>query len=283
MTGVAAMGGSGDGLEIADLTVGYSRQPVLTDIGLPPMAPGQLVAVLGPNAAGKSTLLKALAGHLAYRGTARFGGCDLTRLGHRLRTRLVGYVPQSPPQPSSLLAYEFAISALRVAFPDLASASAAARIDAAFERLGLSDQALRPVQELSGGKRQLLGLAQAIVRDAPLLLLDEPTSALDLRWEVEALGVLRDLARDAGTLCLIALHDLNLALRFCDQVILLAQGGVLAAGLAAGTLTPDRLFQAYGVVARIETCTQGQPFVIVDRSAPRVGPHDLETPLERTA
>ena len=273
---------TGEGLEISGLSVGYGKRPVLTGIDLPPLAPGQLVAVLGPNAAGKSTLLKALAGHLSYRGVARFRGLDLAQLGHRRRTRLVGYVPQTPPQPSSLLAYEFAVSALRVAVPDLTAATAAVRIDAAFERLGLSDQALRPVQELSGGKRQLLGLAQAIVRDAPLLLLDEPTSALDLRWEVEALGVLRDLARhearDDPALCLIALHDLNLALRFCDQVILLSGGGVLAAGPAAGTLTPARLHGAYGVIARIEACSLGQPFVVVDRAVAAHEHHHARNP-----
>ncbi len=256
------------GLEIEDLAAGYGRRPVLRRVTLPPLRPGRLVALLGPNGSGKSTLLKALAGLLPSRGVIRFEGRDLAGLGLRQRAALIGYAPQTLLQPSALLAYEFVLSALRAAAPGLSGLDIERRIHRAFGRLGLAPHAMTPVQEMSGGRRQLLGLAQVIARATPLLLLDEPTSALDLRWEIEALSLLRDLADQDGTLAIVALHDLNLALRFCDEIILLAEGGVLAAGPASGTLTAGLLRRAYGVAARLEVCSRGLPFVVADRPAP---------------
>lgn len=255
------------GLRLDGLTIGYGKRPVLRDVSLPAIERGTLVGLLGPNAAGKSTLLKALAGQLAYRGSATFDGVELARLGHGERASTIGYAPQTPPQPTALLAYEFALSALAAAMPALSRTEAERRIEDGFRRLGLEEFALRKVEELSGGKRQLLGLTLLIARDPPLLLLDEPTSALDMRWEIEALTAFREIVRERGALCLVALHDLNLALRFCDRLVLLAEGGALAAGPAQDTLTPELLARAYGVCARIETCSLGHPIVLADGPA----------------
>ena len=254
-------------LAIRGLTVRYGRRTVLSDITVPALMPGRMVALLGPNAAGKSTLLKALAGQVRYRGSARLGTRELAGLPHSQRCGRIGYAPQTPPQPSALLAYEFAMGVLRTALPHLSTAEAETRIEGALAQLGLTDLAVRTVAELSGGKRQLLGLVQILARAADLVLLDEPTSALDLRWQVEALSVVRVLTRSRGALVIVALHDLNLALRFCDHLILLADGRLLAEGPAATTLDTDLLRIAYGVEARLETCSEGRSFVTVDRAA----------------
>ncbi len=256
-------------LSVQGLQVGYGKRPVLQELSLTALAPGRVVGLLGPNAAGKSTLLKALAGQHRYQGSARFGETELAGLQHRERCRLIGYAPQSLPQPSDLLAYEFALGALKTAVPQLPTAEAEQRIEAAFAQLGLTELAIRPVSELSGGKRQLLGLSQILARRTDVILLDEPTSALDLHWQVETLDVMRTEATSRGALVIMALHDLNLALRFCDDLILLHHGRLLAEGPAATTLTPDLLCAAYGVQARLECCSHGLPHVVVDGAAGR--------------
>ena len=119
---------------------------------------------------------------------------------------------------------------------------------------------------MSGGKRQLLGLALIVARETPLILLDEPTSSLDLRWQLDTLSLLRQHARQANALAVIALHDLNLAIRYCDDAILIAEGGCIACGPVEQVITADRLRQVFGVQARIERCSQNRPIVLIDQS-----------------
>lgn len=267
-----------NGLAIDGLSAGYGGPPVLRDIALAHLRPGMVVGLLGQNAAGKSTLLKSLAGMIRYGGSARFNHEELSGLTPRQRSALIGYQPQTAPPPTGLLVYEVALATFRAINPAMSRSAAERRIDTAFAELGLMPLALRRVETLSGGQRQLLSLALVLARQTPLLLLDEPTSALDLRWQVETLMAVRRAAADRSALALLAIHDLNLALRFCDHVAVLADGRVLASGPADGTLTPDLLRRAYGVDARIERCSSGRPIVLADRAtataidpAPRPG------------
>ena len=255
------------GLELSGLHVGYPGRPVLAGVELPAWPAGALVGLLGPNASGKSTLLKALAGLLPYQGTAAFAGDDLAALPRHRRSAQVGYLPQTPPQATGLLVYEVALSVFRVAAPTLPRGEVERRIGEVFDLLDLNGVALSRVDTLSGGKRQLLGLALVLARRTPLMLLDEPTSALDLRWQIEALHAIRDTLRGRGAVALVAMHDLNLALRFCDGVAVLGEGRVLAAGPAATTVTPELLRRAYGVDARVERCSQGHPIVVANAAA----------------
>jgi len=255
-------------LTTADLEVGYKGKPVLSEINLDAFAPGQMVGLLGPNAAGKSTLLKSLAGQIPYQGSIAYMGKELSSMSHADRSACIGYSPQTAPQPSSLLVYEFALGVLRTTMPHLSSDEVEHRIEMAFTRLGLMDIATRRVSELSGGKRQLLGLAQILARETDVILLDEPTSALDLRWQTEALSVVREVVRSRQAVAISALHDINLALRYCDHLILVGHGEVMAQGEASTTLSTDLLRQAYGVEARLETCSHGRIFVIVDGAQP---------------
>ncbi len=116
----------------------------------------------------------------------------------------------------------------------------------------------------------MVGLAQALVRQPRILLLDEPTSALDLQRQVEVLGLLRDLARTRNLCVVLAIHDLNQALRFADQVAVLSQGRVVAGGAPEAVLTPALLQEVYGVRARLERCSQDRPFLVVDGSTRRM-------------
>lgn len=253
-------------LSLQQAQIGYGRRTIIRDICLPTIAPASLVAVIGSNAVGKSTLLKTLAGQLKYQGDIKFGGQPLVNLSQRMRMRSIGYLPQALPQPTTLVAYELVYSACRASCGELSDAAVKDRIEQLFERLGILELALKQMREMSGGQRQMVGLAQVLVRQPQLLLLDEPTSALDLHWQLNVLQALRQETRVRQATALVASHDLNLALRFCDQVLILARGGVLAMGKAQEVLTPANLRAAYGIEGRIEACSQGYPIVLADRA-----------------
>lgn len=257
------------GLTLHKVTVGYGRRTVLAELDVPPVPPGSLVAVVGPNAAGKSTLLKAIAGLRPAAGRIALDGEDLSAMAPHRRVRLVGYLPQALPQGTSLVAYEAVLSACRAVRPDLPAALAEAAIDDVFAALGLRELALRRLGEMSGGQRQMIGLAQVLVRRPRLLMLDEPTSALDLRWQLAVLETVRAIAERERSIALMAMHDINLALRCCDLVVVLAHGRLLTAGAPHEAMSPDVLRRAYGIEGRVERCSQGFPIVLSDRAIPR--------------
>ncbi|MFT3736637.1 MAG: ABC transporter ATP-binding protein [Rhodocyclaceae bacterium] len=260
-------------LQVTGLHAGYRRRPVLKGLDLATITPGSVVALLGANAAGKLTLLRTLAGQLpASAGSLHLGEHNLAKLDAHTRRSLVAYLPQSLPAASALFAWEAVSTACNAAHPGKSAPAREAMTEAVFQRMGIEALALRRMGELSGGQRQMLGLAQALVRQTPLLLLDEPTSALDPRWQLEVLNVIREDALAREAIILIVVHDLNLAARFCDRVVVLDEGRVIADGAPASALTPAILRQAYGIAGRIEHCSQGHPIVIADHALPRT-PH----------
>lgn len=143
-----------------------------------------------------------------------------------------------------------------------------AHIDDTFDALRITELAFRHLSELSGGQRQQVSIAQALVRKPDVLLMDEPTSALDLSRQIEVLALIRELAVHMDMTVLIALHDLNHALRYCDNVIVIADGTMVASGPVASVITENLLRDVYHVDARIERCSRGQAFVIVDGTIP---------------
>ncbi|MBN3790106.1 ABC transporter ATP-binding protein [Burkholderia sp. Ac-20353] len=254
-------------LRIDGLDVAYGARTVLARLSLRPVPPGSAVALLGPNGVGKSTLLRALARLVTARGAATLGQHDLLRSARRDHRRRVGYLPQTLPQPTSLLVYEAVRGALRATCGGLSADAQDARLERVFTQLNLHTLATTPLDRLSGGQRQMVGLAQVLVRETPLLLLDEPTSALDLRWQLLALEAMRDAVTRRGAIALVAMHDLNLAARFCDRLVLLGNDGVLADGGVADVLTPGNLRRAYRVDARIERTASGDYVALAERAA----------------
>lgn len=254
------------GLAITSLTGGYPKREVIHDLTVAGIAAGEVVALVGPNAAGKSTLLRMIAGIVPASGSVRLGGAELMRMSFGERARQVAFMPQILPAGMALSVLEGTIAALRATPTSagfLPDAEAKDRAAATLERLGILDLALRSYDRLSGGQRQLASLAQAVVRQPRLLLLDEPTSALDLAFQLRVMGFVRELARERRLTVIVVLHDLNLACRWADRIAVLSDGRLVAFGLPREAVTRDLLRTVYAVEARIAPGQDGQPMVEV--------------------
>ncbi|MFN3718593.1 MAG: ABC transporter ATP-binding protein [Rhizobium rhizophilum] len=234
----------------------YGRHRVFSDITTGDIAGGALTAVIGPNAAGKSTLFKRIAGLLKGEGVVHLSGEE--------SLRPICYMPQDTGANAVLTVYESVLLASKQGSGWKVADGELVEIDRILASLRISDLAFRDLGELSGGQRQLVAIAQALVRKPEVLLMDEPTSALDLFRQIEVLQFMRELAGQSGIAILIALHDLNHAMRYCEHALVVADGRLVASGATADVITPSLLRDVYRVDARIEACTQGRPLVIVD-------------------
>ena len=253
------------GLHVSDLSAGYRNRPVIEHLSLLPIAPGETVALLGPNAAGKSTLLRALAGLAPATGSVQLHGVELTGMPLADRAKAVTYMPQTLPQGVALTVLETVIGALEASPTGRSGGSdSAARAMAVLGRVGIDALAMRGIDELSGGQRQLAALAQALVRSPQLLLLDEPTSALDLHHQVRVLDLARALAREEGMIAVLVLHDLQAAARIADRVVVLSEGQVTAVGSPQEAITPAVLADVWRVQARIDHCERGSLRMVID-------------------
>ena len=249
------------GLVISNLSVRYGRQEIIQSLSLEPVERGQFVALLGPNAAGKSTFLKAIAGIGSFSGKITLDDVDINTVSGTSRAQLISYMPQSQPPAIGLSALEAVMSA----FGGTKGQDQAIRLAyEAFEDLGASELAMRNLYELSGGQRQIVALAQAIVRKPEVLLLDEPTSALDLKHQVFVMQSAARLARMKGAIVVVVLHDVSLALRYADRIAVLKDGALHAYGTPQAVVTSEMLADVYGIEARIENCSQGRMQLIVD-------------------
>jgi iron complex transport system ATP-binding protein len=256
-------------LTVAGLSFGYGDTPVLNDVSLPAVRAGTVTALVGPNAAGKSTLLRCIAGLHRYSGRVRCGAPGAEAAPDAAPGQgVVFYLPQENPAASSLTVFE----AVLLARTSGGARRGAARRDAehdtgrALAGLDLDGLANRRLAELSGGQRQLVGLAQAMVRRPAVLLLDEPTSALDLRNQLQILARVRSLAVEQPAAVVITVHDLNLSARFADQVVVLDRGEVRAAGPPREVLTRELLREVYRIEADVARDADGEVTVTARRS-----------------
>ncbi len=271
------MSTAGEDLVVSELSAGYGSRLIISGLTLPPAKAGEVMALVGPNGAGKSTLLRVLAGLIPGRGSIRIGTRELSARSLRSRAADISYMPQSLPQQVSLSVLEGILAALHASplAGNPAPADISQRALHSLERIGIAHLAHEPLDHLSGGQRQLASLAQAIARDPAVLLLDEPTSALDLRHQVNVVSLVRDIAAE-GRVVIVVVHDLSLAARWADRIVVLEGGRVRAAGTPADALTPEVLRSVYGVEARVERCSRGRLQVIVDDVTPGHRAHVAE-------
>jgi iron complex transport system ATP-binding protein len=239
-------------IELDDLTVALGGTPILRDVTLT-VKQGTFLAVVGPNGAGKTTLLRAVNGLLEPRsGEVQVGGTSVTDLSARDLARRVATVPQE-----TSLGFDFDARSIvemgrtphRARLRGAATADELA-VEQALERTNIRSLADRPVGELSGGERQRVLLARAVAQETPVLVLDEPTASLDINHQLATLSLARELVQEGRT-AVAAIHDLDLAARFCDQMALLTDGEIVAIGPPSEVLTSERLAEAYGVPTEV--------------------------------
>lgn len=249
-------------VELQNMSVRYGACEALRGVSLV-VRPGEVLGVVGPNGSGKSSLIKAVAGGLRFQGAVRFHGVA----GHR---PAIGYMPQDIGAISGLTVLETVLLGrlgqlrLHVQPADLQT------VDRMLGQLGLQSLAGRYLNELSGGQRQMVFLAQALVGEPAVLLLDEPISALDISHQIEVLDTVRALTHARQLCTLVVLHDLNAAMRHTDRVALMSQGELVACGEPVEVLTEAGIAQVFGVQGECLLCGDGT-LVWVPGRTPRQG------------
>ncbi|MXZ49371.1 MAG: ABC transporter ATP-binding protein [Rhodobacteraceae bacterium] len=249
-------------LEITGLSAHYGDRPVLNGVAIPCIDSGAFVGVIGPNASGKSTLLKTLAGLVKpTAGAIRLGGEDITRLTRRERARRVAYMPQAFGCNALLTVFESVLLALKQTTGWRVRSENLDQVAATLATLGLGDLSGRGVADLSGGQAQMVAVAQTLVRAPDVILLDEPTSALDLHHQLSVLSVVRREAALRRPVVMAALHDLNLAAKYCDRLVLIGEGQIVADGNPENVLALRDIGRIYCVETCLERTARGGMYV----------------------
>ncbi|MFQ3285936.1 MAG: iron complex transport system ATP-binding protein [Halobacteriales archaeon] len=266
-------------LEIQQLRFAYGDDPVLEGIDLTAES-GELLGLLGPNGSGKSTLLQCCNQLLKPdAGQVSLEGDPVGDLAADERAREIGYVPQTESRAFPASVFETILQGRRPHGGWTPSDCDREAVETTIERLGLDGLAARNVGDLSGGQRQKVRLGRALVGDPSALLLDEPTSALDLKHRLQVMDLVVEHVRQRDVTGVVAIHDLNLAARYCDRVALLADGRLHAVG-EPDVLTPEIIRAVYGVEASVRK-HQGRRLVVPEAPV-GTGPVDSGTAMDRS-
>jgi iron complex transport system ATP-binding protein len=248
-----------------ELSLGYGATPIVDGLTVD-VTPGAVTAIVGPNACGKSTLLRGLARLLnPSAGQVVLDGTDITRLRTRDVARRLGLLPQSSIAPEGITVADLVA---RGRFPHQTMLRQYSRGDQqavveAMAATGVTSLAGRPVDELSGGQRQRVWIAMVLAQQTPLILLDEPTTFLDIAHQIELLELFAELNAEQGRTIVAVLHDLNHACRFADQIIAMKSGTIVAQGNPSNVITAALVEQVYGLRCQvIDDPETGTPLVI---------------------
>ena len=244
-------------LSARDVRFSYGSTDVLKGVTIREAMPGRITATIGPNAAGKTTFFKCIAGLLKPDGFISVDGKDLRSYSREEITRRVTYLPQESPVNAVLTVFEAVLLARKHTLSWRVTDEDLQAVTGVLADLDIEDLATRFLNELSGGQKQMVSIAQSLVREPEILLLGEPTSSLDLQRQLEVLDLVSRVTRERSIVTLISVHDLNLAARYADQFVVMSQGVVYASGDAHEVLTPEMLRDVYGVNATVPPAHDG--------------------------
>ncbi len=230
----------------------YGQKTVLEDINFIAKS-GEITIVIGPNGAGKTTLLKMLAGIVRPSfGEVYFDGKRLSEMSRNDISKIVSYLPQENVIPGILTVFEVVLLGR---IPYLTWKIGKRDLDitrSILQELGIEHHAKRFANQLSGGERQVVLVAQALVREPQILLLDEPVSNLDIKNQLEILDLIKRITKERGVTTILVLHDLNLAARYADKLLVLNSGKIFAEGEPKDVLREDIISAVYGIEAEIK-------------------------------
>jgi iron complex transport system ATP-binding protein len=246
--------------EVRGLSFSYRNRAVLSDVSFT-LEEGTVLGVVGPNGCGKTTLIKCLDRILDPRGTVKIRGRDIADYRGDELARTVAYVPQALSVGMAMTVLEVVLMGRKPHVRWSVSDDDISLVTNTLSCLGIGHLAFRKLTQVSGGERQKVMIARALVQEPSLLLLDEPTSALDVRHQLEVMGLIQSVVRERRIGALAAIHDLNLAARFCDSIVVLHEGKVRAAGNPGSLLTPELIREVYGVKAVVGR-EEGLPYIL---------------------
>ena len=253
------------GVVASSVTVGYGQRTIIRDLSATFPA-GKITTIVGPNGCGKSTLLRAMCGLLNLdTGTVSVDGQNISEMKRKDVARILGMLPQSPVAPEGLLVSDLVA---RGRHPHQAwfrqwSSTDEDAVFKALKQTGSADLASRTLDELSGGQRQRVWISMVLAQNTDILFLDEPTTYLDLATSVDILELVDSLRQELGRTVVMVLHDLNLAVRYSDYLVVMKDGQVIASGTPAEVITAELLQEAFDLRARvIEDPETGDPLIV---------------------
>ncbi len=242
-------------LDVLDLNFAYNGTPVLKDVSF--SVNEKITAVIGPNGAGKSTLMSCIAGIQKPSGRVFLDDTDVSMMNEEIIATSISYLPQDAPSKAVISVLEAVLLGrlhtlrwkvyhedLEIAYKTLTD-------------LGIETLAKRSLNQLSGGQRQMVSIAQAIVKEPDILLMDEPTNSLDLQHQLELFDLIEEISDERNITTLVALHDLNLAARYADNIIVLNSGMVCSSGPPDEVLNCEMIESVYGVHADVSSDPDG--------------------------
>lgn len=234
-------------LVISRVGKSFGSHRILDDISFA-LKSGEILALVGPNGSGKSTLIKSITRiHDPTSGIISLDGADIRTMNPVDVAMKIGYVPQHFTYTLYSTVFETVLLGRRRYIQWSVSDGELSRVQSALDALGMADLAGAYMDQLSGGERQKVFIARALAQNPSLFLFDEPTSALDIRYQIEVMETMRRITREQGASMVIAVHDLNLAYRYADAVLVLDHGRMAGYGEPHTVLTPECVRQVYGV------------------------------------
>lgn len=238
-------------LSLKELSFGYTSTKILHNMTLD-VGDGQIVSIVGPNGSGKSTLIKCIDRILTpSSGTILVDRQDVTKMGRMELARTLAYVPQNSLRVFPNSVFDVVLMGRRPHLGWRGDSYDEEKVWEVLQLLGIEDLALTPFNEISGGQQQKVLIARALAQDTGVILLDEPTSNLDIWHQIDVMEIIKSLMHKQGLTAIIAIHDLNIAARYSDSIVMMKKGKIVAAGKPDIVLNGDNLSAIYGIEANV--------------------------------
>jgi iron complex transport system ATP-binding protein len=248
-------------LKVKDVEFGYASVPILKDVCIE-LATSEMLGVVGPNGAGKSTLIRCIDRILKpQHGVILLDGRDIKEMRLMELAKKIGYIPQSVTQVFPATVFDTVLMGRRPHIGWRSSEKDTEKVLETLRLLNIESLAMRDINELSGGQQQKVFIACALTQEPDVLLLDEPTSNLDIRHQLEVMNILKDIVIEKQISAIMAIHDLNLASRYADRIIMMNGGEIFSAGDPISALTPENIEHVYGVEVRVNN-QDGSPYIV---------------------
>ena len=248
-------------LKVKDVEFSYASVPILKNVCIE-LAASEMLSVVGPNGAGKSTLLRCIDRILKpQKGSILLDGQEIKKMSRMELAKKMGYIPQSTTQIFSATVFDVVLIGRRPHISWRSSDEDTEKVLEILQLLNIEEFAMRDINELSGGQQQKVFIACALTQEPDVLLLDEPTSNLDIRHQLEVMDIIKNIVIEKGIAAIMAIHDLNLAARYADKIIMMNSGKIFSAGNPTSVLTPENIKHVYGVESEVMD-KRGRPHIV---------------------